>query len=715
MVTRRRLLQIAGTAGAAAALPSVRGRVPAAGAQVQREERRLTAVVMPQQTQMEYVYVPFDLPPGVHRLDARIDKKGLTLGFGLFDQRGPHYQSDGFRGIYGGEGDPVGEGQTRDDDIRTFFLTETEASVSMIPGPFVPGTWTFIVPVFFADRQAEIEILLTLTYGPSSGATFSFGPEQGVVRDAADWYRGDLHCHTPQSSDAAASGTALSPREWAETCRRHNLDFAAMTDHNVVSQNFSLAADAGADVLLLPGEEMTNWYHGHATVSGITPGDWLDWRQRPSVQPLRTYESRITEFLEVARGMGAFTSAAHPVAPLPGLPWQFFQDSDAAVTNEQFRARFPDGIEVWTGPYQIDDDEAVSKWDSMLQQGRRVTANGGSDLHGAVPPNNGFRFGTPTTVVYAERLEKRAIVDALRAGRCFLTRAPNGGELYLTAEGPDDQATFTGGTLYGASGTTAVVRVLVVAGPLLRRYLGSSLRLILLGSGRQLSVTRITQPRQTVELTVPLGSLSYVRAELRSEPERGSETFGTRADMEALTNPIFFSVGERSDGSPAQEFAPPRRRAPRRANRRRRFSEAAVALVAGAAGRTPADPVTPTPAPGDGEPDMSLFDFRTLAASDGPLRDRDVVVSGRVTRHLGAGLVELTEHAADCCGLKSVPLVIEVATEHLAPADLAIGNLVRVVGRWEPTTGAGYRSCARLDASRLLTDLPPCEHDGEPA
>ncbi len=61
-----------------------------------------------------------------------------------------------------------------------------------------------------------------------------------------------------------------------------------------------------------------------------------------------------------------------------------------------------------------------------------MVANGGSDLHGTVN-SFGFEAGEPTTVVYAERLETRALVDALRQGRCFITRRPDGGELYLSA------------------------------------------------------------------------------------------------------------------------------------------------------------------------------------------------------------------------------------------------------------------------------------------
>src|SRR6185437_16860817 len=109
--------------------------------------------------------------------------------------------------------------------------------------------------------------------------------------------------HTEASSDAWASGSPLTPAGWAEVARSLKLDFLAMTDHNVVSQNWSLGRDGGEDVLLLAGEEMTNYLHGHATVSGLDIGHWLDFRQTPFGWRLPRGGSRIADFVATARGM----------------------------------------------------------------------------------------------------------------------------------------------------------------------------------------------------------------------------------------------------------------------------------------------------------------------------------------------------------------------------------------------------------------------------
>jgi len=531
MTTRRRFLQAGGVLGAAAALPSV--ALPRAGAAVTpgiQEEIVITDTIGPLDS-LQYRYFPFRVPPGVNRIDAAINKGGLSLGFGVFDERGPDYQSPGFRGVFGGED-------------AAFFLTADQATRSFLPGEIRPGTWTFVVPVFEAARRAPITIRAVLGYGPQ-GTPFVFGPEVGVVDDRPGWYRGDLHCHTPQSSDANASGAALSPAAWAQECRRLGLDFAAMTDHNVISQNLSLAADAGQEVLLLPGEEMTNWFHGHATVSGMDVGEWLDWRQRPLRLPLGRYERRITEFIATAREMGAYISAAHPFIPLPGLPWNFFRDSDADP------AALPHALEVWTGPFF--SAQAVARWESELRRGRGLVINGGSDLHGT-ENTLGARAGGPTTVVYAERLEKRAVVDALRAGRSFVTRAADGGELYLSATGPDSQVTFTGGTIYGRPGDMVRVSVEVRTGA--RLAAAGGLRVLLIRDGTVLSETAVADG-DVVRAEVPIAAGGWVRAELRARPttDPGSPLV-TRTDMEALTNALFLSTAP-LPADLAPEHAPP--------------------------------------------------------------------------------------------------------------------------------------------------------------
>ena len=534
-VTRRGLLVVGGlaVAGGVAGLASARGSSsPATAVPRVAASRRLELRTTALPGERTYAYLPFEVPPGTARLDAWLtaEDPAARLGLGVFDERGPGYQSPGFRGVYGSE-------------RSAFFLSAGDASEGFLPGPVRPGTWTIVVPVFAALRPTLVTVSVELTAGPE-GLPFRPEPEPGTVVDRPGWYRGDLHCHTPASSDAWGTGSALSPAEWAESCRREGLDFVAVTDHNVVGQNLSLARDAGPDVLLLAGEEMTNWVYGHATVSGLQVGDWLDWRQAPVGRALPEHGARLPEFLRLARQMGAYVSAAHPSST---APWRF----DAEVEGDR-----PDGFEVWTGPFQHDDEQSLRAWDAMLQRGERVVANGGSDLHGR-RNEHGYRVGTPTTVVYAAALSKAAVVAALRAGRCFVTRRPDDVECYLTARRAQRSAAV-GGTLWGGPGEEVEISALVRG--------GRGMRLLLWSDGRALETVPLADDVETVTVSVRIPERgTYVRAEVRGRERRDpGRPLAFELDMECLTNPVWLAVGDAPGGRSEVAAPPPDREGPRR-------------------------------------------------------------------------------------------------------------------------------------------------------
>ena len=63
----------------------------------------------------------------------------------------------------------------------------------------------------------------------------------------------------------------------------------------------------------------------------------------------------------------------------------------------------------------------IPYWQSLLDRGYRVTGIGGSDSHDPdAPINKQFPVGRPATVVFADNLSQRAILDGLRAGRAFV-------------------------------------------------------------------------------------------------------------------------------------------------------------------------------------------------------------------------------------------------------------------------------------------------------
>jgi hypothetical protein len=447
-------------------------------------------------------YLSFELPPGVRRMHVRAHS-GLPARFGvaLFDPRGAGYQSAGFRGSTGAE-------------RHEFTVALDDATPGFLAGPLPAGTWTLMLPVFAALPGTTVRVDVSWEPGTAVVETLPAVPEQVSV--GPGWYRGDLHCHTSASSDAWRSGGSLSVAGWAHACRRLGLDFAAMTDHNTVSQNRLLSAGAD-DVLLLAGEEMTNFFHGHAVVAGLPSAEaWIDWRQRPIPMPLLPHERRIGAFLDAVRQFGAFAAAAHPYIGVRS--WQFALDgvTDAAL--------LPEGIEVWNARFSADDRLAVRYWDKLLRRGHRVTATGGSDLHQT--GRRGVGPGTPTTIIGAEALSRKAIVKALRAGRVTISAGPDGPELYVEARGPQGQVGGIGDTIYGRDTDEVHLRVHALRGR------GGQLTMI---AGGQRWTAPHLMGDDPVDVHVPIGRGTYARFELRAA------RLGSR--MLALTNPVWLVNG----------------------------------------------------------------------------------------------------------------------------------------------------------------------------
>lgn len=454
--------------------------------------------------------VPFDVPPGTRKVRVVVDPGDARLGLGLFDAAGPGYRSPGFRGVYGTE---------RPECV----VAADHATTGFLPGPIPEGRWHVLLPVFAATARTGVTIRVELTVGGAPAPVVDAPDPPGVVVDAPGWYRGDLHGHTTASSDAWSSGTALTPAGWADECRRLGLDFAAMTDHNVVAQNRDVAAASGDGVLLLAGEEVTSWWHGHATVSGLPVDAWLDWRHRPDRLPLGPHERRVVELVRAADELGAYLAAAHPFRD--PLGWEFFADAESDP------AAMPHGLEVWNGTFAPEDRAAVAYWDALLQRGWRLTASGGSDLHGTA--NDARGAGSPTTVVHADALSRHALIAALRAGRGFVMRHPAGVEVYLEADGRDGTVGL-GGTAVGGLDDRLAVRATV------RNGVGTELGVI--AGGETVCHVPVTGDDETVHTDVPIRA-GYVRAEVRRPPDGP----GGPGVQETITNPIYLATSRSDD------------------------------------------------------------------------------------------------------------------------------------------------------------------------
>jgi predicted metal-dependent phosphoesterase TrpH len=386
-----------------------------------------------------YVKVPFLVPPGVYRITVAFHYTGkdqhTTLDLGLFDPQR-------FRGSSGGNKD-------------RFTISATDATPSYLPGPVLAGTWNLLIavpnirPGVVSHYQAEV--FFSFDRNPKI-ESFSDGP----LRAGPAWYRGDLHMHTAHSDGTCPSQTGKPVPcpvfITAEAAVRRGLDFIAITDHNTTSQY-----DAERELqpyfdnlLLIPGREITT-FQGHAGVLGTTRP--IDYRIGTHGVP------DINTVAREANRLGAIISINHPNAPTGeiclGCGWQPSPPADLHL----FAAIEAVNGGAMRGPYS-----GVSFWEDALKRGYRITAIGGSDNHhGDWPLSHPDSVGLPTTVIYAQDLSVRSIIDGIRAGHVFIDLTGSRNRmLEMTATAERNTVAMMGDTLRVPDGSQLQITVHVV-------------------------------------------------------------------------------------------------------------------------------------------------------------------------------------------------------------------------------------------------------------
>lgn len=431
-----------------------------------------------------YTLVPFDIGPGHHQLhiryeyNDRIDSDpmlsgGNTLDIGVFDPRGTATGGDGFRGWSGS-------------NKLELVIGEDWATPPYSPGAIRPGTWHLLLgPYKVGPRGCDWRVEVRLDPGiasPPPDIALS-GPARRLKLPAAreGWWRGDLHCHT-RFSDGDSW-----PSEMLNAATTAGLEFLGVTDHNNVAHHAAYGRGGGAAPVVLPGVEVTT-YGGHWNAWGTDR--WWEFRtpEGPAV------ERAMAEAMDA----GAFVSVNHP-KPF-GPPWEY-------PDVRSFHA-----VEVWNGPWQRANAQALAFWEDRLRAGMRLIAVGGSDTHNLratdPDPRHSTRLGSPTTWINAgARADAAAILEALRAGRTFVSASPAGPQLYLDAGRPGVVATVRGG-----GGAT----------------------LVILGDAGAIASASIpadvpSDDEWSLPVTVPRGA-TYVRAQV----------VGSTGDVQALTSPLWW-------------------------------------------------------------------------------------------------------------------------------------------------------------------------------
>ena len=454
----------------------------------------------------DWHYVPVDVPRGAREIEVSYDYESTptpigpsanVIDIGMFDPSGHELgNAAGFRGWSGGA-------------RRSFRISPGAATPGYLPGPITPGRWHVILgPVAIVPPGVDWTLTVTLHFG-DPGPAFEPAPApRSVPGTGRRWYRGDLHLHTVHSDGQR------TPAEMASAARDAGLDFFASTEHNTSSASLVWGRHAGDDLLVVNGEEVTT-RDGHWLAVGLPAGAWVDWRYRAADDELPT-------FLEQVRRLGGLAIIAHPTVPIPSTGWSFGALSEA------------DAVEVWNGPWTMDDEGTLERWQAMLVAGTFVPAVGSSDSHRPDQP-----VGLPQTVVLADTLGVGTVVKALRAGRAWLAES-SAVHVGFSVSGPSGSVTC-GETLTTGPRDTVHVR-------LEARGVAGCMATLIGPAGPVAVAPADDSGRVRLEQTLPGAAVPFVRAEVRRTASSAEDaptdptTDSVGTTMVALTNPVFVTT-----------------------------------------------------------------------------------------------------------------------------------------------------------------------------
>jgi len=434
-------------------------------------------------------HVPFDVPAGVLRLGIQLEytgrERGTVVDMGVFDPKG-------FRGWSGSSKHAV-------------VLAATDATPAFLPGPIRAGRWVLDLGVSAIRTHERSQYTARIYFWRHGDLPFASTFSAEPLRRGAGWYRGDFHMHDGHSDGFCSSqGGRRVPcplYKTVEAATARKLDFIAITDHNTTSHfnDMHELQPFHDDLLLIPGRELTTPL-GHANVLGTT--EFIDYR-------LSGPDKRgINEVLHDAAGLGGVLTINHPSRVTSescrGCGW--------IARNVDYRA--VTGIEVANGYDEFAEHPRDEKagtgldwWQKLLDQGFRLTAMGGSDTHDVGIGTLGV--GVPTTVVYAEDLSERAILQGVRAGHVFVDVEGSRDRLLIADASAGSASAQMGDALNAPAGSTIHISVRVTG------CRAARLALLMQGHAAPVAEALVDTDDETRKFELPGGgSRLWLRAEV---------------------------------------------------------------------------------------------------------------------------------------------------------------------------------------------------------
>jgi hypothetical protein len=429
------------------------------------------------------VYVPIAIPQGVTQINVKeqYSNKGKNvLNMGIYDPAGHELgQTAGFRGWSGGA-------------KTDFFINAADASTGYIPGKIKAGIWHILIyPSDIVAEGMDWTLEVTLTYG-SPKPMFVAKPAKESVNRIAGWYRGDLHMHTLHSDGKRTE------QELVSEAVKKNLDYIISTEHNTNSANLKWGNYDQKNLLIINGEEITTTAFGHWNATGLKTKTLIEWRYTPDGNVIKKY-------IEQVHQDGGLCIINHP----------FYTKN--LSNGFKFDPLLFDGIEIWNGNWDLLDGMALKWWDSFLQHGHHILAIGASDTHKETGSAN--NLGEPSTIVYAESLSKKGILNGLKSRKAYISSTGNL-KLAFNAHTQTGKATV-GETLRLQANEKVSVTFSMQVIP--------NFVITLIGDQGIIFTEKLA--KNNYEWTLPSKSTKYIRVEVRDP----------KGQMLALTNPIWLN------------------------------------------------------------------------------------------------------------------------------------------------------------------------------
>ena len=217
------------------------------------------------------------------------------------------------------------------------------------------------------------------------------------------WYKGQLHTHTLNSDGDS------TPDDVVRWYREHGYNFVVITDHNYLTSVDGLNALHGADdkFQVIKGEEVTDRFGDKPIhVNGLDPATLI---KPPGGNSVVSMVQNMIDAIKAARGV--------PSVNHPNYGWAISADELAQLQRTRL-------FEVFNGHPLVNNvggggvPGLEETWDRILSSGKLLYGIAVDDAHYFKRPEDTTvpRPGFGWVHVRAQRLEARAIVDALERG-----------------------------------------------------------------------------------------------------------------------------------------------------------------------------------------------------------------------------------------------------------------------------------------------------------